>query len=214
MPDPIHHPHYTNDDIVNVETHHEETDVDVRALLWFTVVFVVFAVVMHFGLLLLFKFFVQLERGDTNARLTSIARSPEAGVPGTPRLQPFPTKDGEGVVPPNRNTPVTDLDDMRAHEDGVLNNYGWVDQGHGIVHIPIEEAKRLALQSNAFPVNGGGATPDGLGNSAAAPAGTSGASQTGVAPPATGATTTGATTTAATTTAVTPATAAATGTQQ
>ncbi len=34
----------------------------------------------------------------------------------------------------------TNLRDLRAGEDTVLNSYGWVDQQKGIVHIPIDRA--------------------------------------------------------------------------
>jgi hypothetical protein len=141
------HPPYADDAIVNVETQHEKSDVDVRALMWFVVIFVVFAVVTQAALWILFRFFVRLERGHATAPLTSMARPADANVPAEPRLQPFPNKTGAGaLIPPNRSTPVIDMADMRAAEDRILNHYGWVDPQKGIVHIPIEEAKRRALQ--------------------------------------------------------------------
>ena len=76
MPDESKHSVYAGDAIVNVETKHEESDVNVRALLWFVAIFVVFAAVVHVGLWLLFKFYVQLERGATNAPMTQIAAFP------------------------------------------------------------------------------------------------------------------------------------------
>lgn len=151
------HPEFAEDAIINVETHHEASDVNVRALLWFIALFVVFAAITHFALWLLFKFFVQLERGDVRGPLTAIARSADANVPAVPRLQPFPNKDTRGeVIPPTRSTPVIDMDDMHAAENLVLNNYGWVDRQKGIVHIPIGDAKKLALQRGVF---GGPAAP-------------------------------------------------------
>lgn len=145
------HPTYSGEAIVNPETHHESTDVNVRALLWFVAIFVVFAAVTHLALWLLFRFFVQLEKGDVRPPLTAIALPGDAGIPATPRLRPFPTRDSRGqVIPPNRNTPATDLQDLRAAEEHVLRNYGWVDQQKGIVRIPIDEAKKLALQRNVF----------------------------------------------------------------
>jgi hypothetical protein len=143
MPDPSLHRTYHDEEIVNFETHHEESDVNVRALLWFVVIFIAFAAVTHFALWLMFKFFVQLEHGNAaNAPMTSVARPPGADMPQEPRLQPFPTAAERDVMPPYRNTPVTDMLDMRAKEDAVLKNYGWVDQQKGIVHIPIDEAKK------------------------------------------------------------------------
>ena len=141
---------YHDEEIVNPETHHEESDVNVRALLWFVVIFIAFAALTHFALLTLFKFYVQLERGNiSNAPLTSMQRPPGMDVPQTPRLQPFPAP-----APPYRSTPVTDMKEMRAHEDAILDNYGWVDKQKGVVHIPIEQAKKEALQSGVFKVGG------------------------------------------------------------
>jgi len=149
MPETLHRT-YHDEEIVNVETHHEESDVNVRALLWFVVIFVAFAAVTHLALLLMFKFFVQIERGNANAPLTAMAH-PERRVPETPRLQPFPTRTAaDREIPPYASTPVVDMEEMRAHEDEVLNNYGWVDKDHGIVHIPIEQAKKMALQSGIY----------------------------------------------------------------
>ncbi len=37
------------------------------------------------------------------------------------------------------------LSDLRATEGDELSNYGWLDQGKGIVRLPIAEAMKLAL---------------------------------------------------------------------
>jgi hypothetical protein len=57
------------------------------------------------------------------------------------------------------DTPVADMEKMRAAEEKTLNNPGWVDQQKGVVHIPIEQAKQLALQRGLFPVNTAAAAP-------------------------------------------------------
>ena len=144
--------------IVNVETAHERSDVNVRALLWAVAFFVILAIVMHTLLWLLFKWFAQQERGNVRPQLTQIQRPSDASVPkNQPLLQPFPPSGSESMSPdPFRNTPVTDLSDMRAREDAVLHHYGWVNKQQGVVHIPIEDAKRIALQ-RGFPVNAGAA---------------------------------------------------------
>jgi hypothetical protein len=38
------------------------------------------------------------------------------------------------------------LADLRAAEASELENYGWVDQGKGVVRLPIAEAMKLALR--------------------------------------------------------------------
>ena len=136
-----------HDSIVNVETHHEKSDVDVRALLWFVVIFIAFAIVSHALLYVMFKFFANLSRGAVNAPLTSIARPADAGVPQLPRLQPFPTKDPRGeMVSPVAGTPPVDMVQMREEQETSLTQPGWVDKQKGIVRIPIKDAKRLVVQ--------------------------------------------------------------------
>ena len=133
-------------EVVNPDTHHEESDVNVRALLWFIVIFIAFAALTHLSIWIMFKQFAKMARHTTTPPLTEMARPASASVPQAPRLQPFPTEEGGKVGPPNTSTPVVDMQDMRAHENQMLNTAGWVDQQHGIARIPIETAKQLAVQ--------------------------------------------------------------------
>src|SRR6058998_2980757 len=97
-------------EIVNPETHHEKSDVNVRALLWAVVIFIIFGAVTHGLLYWQFNFYRKHFRVTTSAPLTSVARPPDADVPPEPRLQPFATRNVGGAVnPPNTNTPVTDM---------------------------------------------------------------------------------------------------------
>ena len=134
-------------DIVNPETHHERSDVNVRALLMFMVIFVVFAAISHFLLWGMFKYFAQMARNRTTAPLTDVLRPPGAAIPQEPRLQPFPNRDQRGaMMPPNSTTPAVDMQEMRATEEQALHNPGWVDKQKGIVRVPIDVAKQLAVQ--------------------------------------------------------------------
>lgn len=136
-----------HDDIINPETHHEKSDVDVRALLWFVVIFIAFAAVTHLILWIMFKHFAQMARARNTGPLTSISRPADAYVPQQPRLQPFPSKEQNGVmVPPTRATPEVDMELMRATEEEALRNPGWIDKEKGTVRLPIEVAKQLVLQ--------------------------------------------------------------------
>ena len=141
------HPHYQDDAIVNRETHHEKSDVSFRAVIWFIVIVVIFSFLLVIAIWLLFKGLVRVERRRDTGALTAMARPEDMAVPkNQPLLQPFPRKvDGGAVLTPTLDTPVTDLAAMRAAEDRVLHSYGWVDPQKGIVHIPIEEAMKLAL---------------------------------------------------------------------
>jgi len=134
------HIQYKDDDLFNPETAHEHSDVPVRPLFWFIALFVIFGIVSHVALYLLYKGFVKGERNRMDPPQTQVTRPADASVPqNQPLLQPFP----RGNVAPQRQTPVTDMADMRRAEDAVLKHYGWVDKQHGVVHIPIEEAKKL-----------------------------------------------------------------------
>jgi hypothetical protein len=131
--------------VLNPETHHETSDVDVRGILWFVVIFLVFAVVTHVVLYFLYAAFRREFRADIQPARTSI--KVPAQMPQTPRLQPFPQKDQNGrPIAPNASTPVVDMVEMRAAEDEALKNPGWVDKEKGIVRIPIERAKQLVVQ--------------------------------------------------------------------
>lgn len=148
---------FADEAIVNVETSHEKSDVDVRALMWFVVIFTVFAIVTHVFLYLLFKFYVRIERkpGQNAPALTAMQRPSDMSVPTEPRLQPFPTKAVDGQVqPPNILTPEADMQRMAQEQNKALHDYGWVDQQKGVVHIPIEEAKKrvVAQIGGAAPV--------------------------------------------------------------
>jgi len=140
------HAHYQDDDIVNPETRHEESDVNTRALLWSVVIFIVFAGLTYFVLYLQFRAYARHFRHEATQPLTMMSRPSDASVPATPRLQPFPTKNQSGVMPPYAVTPVTDMAEMRAAQEKQLSEPGWVDQKKGIVRLPIETAKQLVVQ--------------------------------------------------------------------
>jgi hypothetical protein len=153
MPNPNLHD-YHEEDIVNVETHHEKSDVNVRALFIFGIAFVIFAAISHFVLFVMYKQFVKIESKHQNVPLTKMERPESMTIPQTPRLQPFPTKISQTeTIAPNTNTPVTDMVEMRASQEKALNSYGYVDRQKGVVHIPIEEAKKRALQKGFAPLS-------------------------------------------------------------
>src|SRR6476469_2634798 len=107
------HAHYREGDIVNPETRHEDSDVNVRALMWAVVIFIVFAAVTHVVLYLQFHAYAKHFRNESSQPLTMMARPADASVPPVPRLQPFPNKTNTAeALPPNTNTPLTDMADM------------------------------------------------------------------------------------------------------
>jgi hypothetical protein len=139
------HIQYEDDDLFNPETHHEESDVPVAALLWSILIFIVLSAVSYFVILGFYNWLVRSERDRMDPPRSAVARPANADVPqNQPLLQPFPTVDGQGSpIPPQSNTPVTDLVHMRASEQKRLTSYGWVDKERGLVHMPIQTAKEV-----------------------------------------------------------------------
>lgn len=175
---------YHDGEIVNVATKHETSDVNVKALLGFVVVFIVFAIITHIVLLLLFHHYQTIFSGHTNESLTAIERPAGSDVPAEPRLQPLQTTGAKDLsIPPTAATPVVDMETMRQNEDEALNNPGWVDHKAGRVRLPIDVAKQLVVQ-RGLPVNGAAGTTSTATSPAAA------ASTAGALPPSTSTATT------------------------
>ncbi len=61
--------------------------------------------------------------------------------PPAPRLQPHP---------------AVELQNLRQHEDEILNNYGWVDQKAGVVRLPIDKAMDILAQKGLPTKSGEG----------------------------------------------------------
>jgi hypothetical protein len=127
-------------DIVNRETQHEKSDVNVRALAWAVVIFVIFAALTHLLLYAQFRLYARHFRNEASQPLTMMGAPSK--IPATPRLQPF----ASDTLPPNANTPVTDMEEMRVATDKSLNTAGWVDKQKGVVRLPINVAKQLVVQ--------------------------------------------------------------------
>lgn len=150
------HVQYEDDELFNPDTHHEHSDVPVRPLIKAIVIFVVASVLTHFFVKFLYDQFAGAESRRMDPPQTQVARPADAAVPkNQPLLQPFPRKG----LPPNAQTPVVDLIEMRKAEDQVLNHYGWTDKQHGVVHIPIEEAKKLMVAREAVAPAAPSGTP-------------------------------------------------------
>lgn len=66
----------------------------------------------------------------------------QAPGPVTPDLTDVPEGDRWKFVASQR---VEKLKELRAHDKGMAESYGWVDQTKGIVRLPIDEAIKLTL---------------------------------------------------------------------
>ncbi|HZS08777.1 MAG TPA: hypothetical protein VFD58_28335 [Blastocatellia bacterium] len=122
--------------IGNPEVAHERSDVNVRAVLWFMAGLIATAVVVH---LLMWGLFDVFESKEAHAEPPPASR---LGV-NTQRLPPEPRLQ---LAPGHESHPAEDLQKLRAEEDNRLHGYGWVDEQRGVVHIPIEQAKKLLIE--------------------------------------------------------------------
>ncbi len=114
----------------NPETHHEESDVNIRSIFGFAIALVIVAVVMNGVVWLLFRYYAAREAAPVQTEYPlGVPRQNE--MPAMPRLQ---------------TNPRQDLRDLRAGEDAILGTYGWSDKNAGAVRIPIAEAMKLTLQ--------------------------------------------------------------------
>lgn len=107
---------------------YEHSDINVWAVGKFAIALGCLCI-LAFGLLFgLFKYFQSTTGGPMpKEELNVDARR----LPPEPRLQ---------------SSPITDLKEMRAAEDKILNGYGWVDHAHGVVRVPIDRAIDMLAQ--------------------------------------------------------------------
>jgi hypothetical protein len=108
---------------------HEESDVNIRAILGFGLALLVTAVAVNVLVWLLF--------GLLAARESRQAESQFPLAAGLERLPPEPRL---------QTNPRGDLQDLRVREETILNTYGWVDKNAGVVRIPIDRAIAITLE--------------------------------------------------------------------
>jgi hypothetical protein len=114
----------------NPEVVHEESDVNVRAILGFGIGLLVVAVVVHLFLWWLQGFFQrQTDREQTRGYPLGVSQQEQ--LPPGPRLQANPQQD---------------MRELRAKQEALLNSYGWVNRDAGVARIPIEEAMRMVVE--------------------------------------------------------------------
>ena len=122
------HPH---GELVNENVHHEESDINIRAIIGFIVALFAITIALQAAMYGLFLLFNKVE-DKTQPQVSSLTPNPA-------KVEDFPS-------PSLQTTPWTDLQKLRAGETEYLNSYGWVDQTAGVARIPIDRAKALLLQ--------------------------------------------------------------------
>jgi hypothetical protein len=114
----------------NPEVHHEESDVNIRAIFGFGIALTLTIMFVSFVVWGLFRYFETRESRKVSPEFP-LAAQQEKRLPPEPRLQ---------------TNPRADLADLRAEEEKALQTYGWVDKNASVVRIPIEEAMKLMVQ--------------------------------------------------------------------
>ena len=120
------HPHGNLD---NPDTTHEHSDINVRAIIWFTAVLAAIVLAIDVAMYGLFQVLHKYE--VTNDPYVTPLSAPLDQVPPGPLLQV---------------TPWTDLKKFRSEQDTHMSTYGWVDEKTGVARIPIAKAKELLLK--------------------------------------------------------------------
>lgn len=108
---------------------YEHTDANVRIIVKLLVWLAASAVVIHFGLGVMYDLLIRQATETEHPYPLAVAQ--EEPLPPAPRLQQFP-----------RN----ELYQFRLEEETLLQRYGWMNREAGVVHIPIDEAMRLAVE--------------------------------------------------------------------
>lgn len=126
-------PEFDARSVRNADVAYEPRDLSSHAVFYFLVVLAVVIVFAYTGLWGMFKYLGSPEYAGhqtTNPIMTSQEQLKEIG--GDP-ANSFP-------APQLQPDDVADLNKFRIREEQRLNTYGWVDQTHGRIRIPIENA--------------------------------------------------------------------------
>jgi hypothetical protein len=144
---------HTNNTSTDSQSHsagvgHEVSALKIGPVVWFMIGLSVATVMVFLLMTGLFDAFAN-RAGKSEDRPSPLAGERQK-LPPEPRLQLAPTtaEQLEKKLPPNikEDHPLQELKRVRAEEDAKLNSYGWVDEKSGVVHIPIDDAKRLLLE--------------------------------------------------------------------
>jgi hypothetical protein len=135
------------DEMHNDDTAHEESDINIAALVWSMVV--MFGVVIITAGLMYVLFWNVLEKQaqERDPKLSPLAM-PATTMPKTTTESPF-----FGSAPEPRLMTVEPLNllEVRAAEQQTLHGYGWVDEKAKVARVPIDEAKKL-IAERGLPV--------------------------------------------------------------
>ena len=114
----------------NVEVVHEESDVNVSAIIRFGIGLLVIGAVIHLFLWWLQGTYSrQSERAQT--QVYPLAAGQQDRLPPSPRFQ---------------DNPQQELQDLHTKQKALLEGYGWVSKDAGVARIPIEDAMKIVVE--------------------------------------------------------------------
>jgi hypothetical protein len=107
---------------------YEKSDANPRGLVYFVLTMAAILAATCLSLIWLFKHYEKTENPGF------VVAAPFTGV--------------EPVPPPPRiqSNPAVDIQSYLESQQKLLNTYGWIDRGNGIVRLPIDRAMELLLQ--------------------------------------------------------------------
>jgi hypothetical protein len=125
-----HHPQHPT---AHPDAVHEQSDINLRAIIWFVVVLAIIVVSVDIAMWGMFKVLDRLE------------------VSNDPIVSPLAQEASRvGVPPPGpaalQTTPWADLKVFRAEQYAHLHGYGWIDETAGVARVPIDKAKEMLLK--------------------------------------------------------------------
>lgn len=122
------------------EVEFEREDLGAGGILGFLVGLAIVGVLIHLVLLGMYKYLNQYEKTHQPAQ------SPLVQTVNADTRQATPQETNKFPEPRLEVNERSQLNDVRLHEEEVLNSYGWADQKGGIAHIPIDRAMALIAQ--------------------------------------------------------------------
>jgi hypothetical protein len=156
-----HHEEINDSSIENPDVLHEESDVRVRPLVWSAVWLSVATAVVMLIVWGMFRY-MDGEAKKQDERERSPLADQRNPIPPAPRLQIGPTAAGQTAPDITNNSPLSEIIAVRREEKLKLENYTWLDQSKGVVELPIDRAKDLAIERGLFkarPPQAPAATP-------------------------------------------------------
>jgi hypothetical protein len=154
--------HEPGDPLHNEDVAHEHADVNIRALIASAIVLIV---IIGLAEVLMWGLFAVLEKSAVanDPRVSPLAPAPSVMPRNQVGIAVF-SPDTVGGPKLLTNEPMA-LEKQRDIEQKLLHGYGWVNQGAGVAHMPIDEAKKLIVE-RGLPVREGEAVSPTLGTRA------------------------------------------------